>query len=170
MSEPQSRRVRPQVARISLAVALVTVVLDQITKRWAINTLSDGHEIHVFWTLQFNLAFNTGMAFGKGTGFGPVIALLALLVVIVLIISAAHIDSLPARIAAGMLIGGALGNLLDRMFRGDRFLRGGVVDFIDFQWWPIFNVADIGVTVGAVIFALSSLRSPRPPREQEAAA
>jgi signal peptidase II len=45
-----------------------------------------------------------------------------------------------------------------------------VVDFIDFQWWPIFNVADIGVTVGAVIFAFSSLRSPRLPREQEAAA
>ena len=151
-------------------MALVTVVLDQITKRWAINALADDREIHVFWTLQFNLAFNTGMAFSKGTGLGPVIALLALLVVIVLIVSAAHRDSLLARIAAGMLIGGALGNLLDRMFRGDRFLHGGVVDFIDFQWWPIFNIADIGVTIGAVLFALSSLRSPRSPREQEAAA
>lgn len=148
-------------------MALVTVVLDQITKRWAINALADDREIHVFWTLQFNLAFNTGMAFSKGTGLGPVIALLALLVVIVLIVSAAHLDSLLARIAAGMLIGGALGNLLDRMFRGDRFLHGGVVDFIDFQWWPIFNIADIGVTIGAVLFVLSSLRSPR---EQEVAA
>lgn len=161
MSEPHPRRLRPQVARISLVVALVAVVLDQITKRWAVDTLSDGREIHVFWTLQFNLAFNTGMAFSKGTGLGPVIALLALLVVIVLVVSAAHIDSRLARIAAGMLIGGALGNLLDRMFRGDRFLHGGVVDFIDFQWWPIFNVADIGVTIGAVLFAYSSLRSPR---------
>lgn len=173
MSEPHLRRLRPQVARVSLVVALVTVVLDQITKRWAINALADDHEIHVFWTLQFNLAFNTGMAFSKGTGLGPVIALLALLVVIVLIVSAAHLDSLLARVAAGMLIGGALGNLLDRMFRGDRFLYGGVVDFIDFQWWPIFNIADIGVTVGAVLFVLSSLRSPRPPSEpseQEATA
>lgn len=148
-------------------VALVVVVLDQLTKRWAISTLSDGHEIHVVWTLQFNLAFNTGMAFSKGTGLGPVIALLALLVVIVLVVSAAHIDSRAGRIAAGMLIGGALGNLLDRMFRGDRFLYGGVVDFIDFQWWPIFNIADIGVTVGAVLFAISSLRAPR---EHEVAA
>jgi signal peptidase II len=56
------------------------------------------------------------------------------------------------------------------MFRGDRFLHGGVVDFIDFQWWPIFNVADIGVTIGAVVFALSSLRSPRSAREQQVSA
>jgi signal peptidase II len=141
-------------------VALVVVVLDQLTKRWAISALSDGDEIHVIWTLQFNLAFNTGMAFSKGTGLGPVIALLAVLVVIVLVVSAAHVDSPLARIAAGMLIGGALGNLLDRVFRGDRILHGGVVDFIDFQWWPIFNIADIGVTVGAVLFAVSSLRAP----------
>lgn len=144
-------------------VALVVLVLDQLTKRWAVSALSDGDEIHVFWTLQFNLAYNTGMAFSKGTGLGPVIALLALLVVIVLVVSAAHVDTPLARVAAGMLIGGALGNLLDRVFRGDRVLHGGVVDFIDFQWWPIFNVADIGVTVGAVLFALSSLRAPAEP-------
>lgn len=144
-------------------VALVVLVLDQLTKRWAVSALSDGDEIHVIWTLQFNLAYNTGMAFSKGTGLGPVIALLALLVVIVLVVSAAHVDTPMARIAAGMLIGGALGNLLDRVFRGDRVLHGGVVDFIDFQWWPIFNVADIGVTVGAVLFAVSSLRTPAEP-------
>ena len=144
-------------------VALVVLVLDQLTKRWAVSALSDGDEIHVIWTLQFNLAYNTGMAFSKGTGLGPVIALLALLVVIVLVVSAAHVDTPLARVAAGMLIGGAVGNLLDRVFRGDRVLHGGVVDFIDFQWWPIFNVADIGVTVGAVLFALSSLRAPAEP-------
>ena len=62
-----------------------------------------------------------------------------------------------ARVSAGLLIGGALGNLVDRVFRGDGWLHGAVVDFIDVQWWPIFNVADIGVTCGAVLFALSSL-------------
>jgi signal peptidase II len=82
-------------------------------------------------------------------------------VVIVLIVSTARVESRVARSAAGLLIGGALGNLFDRVFRGRGWLHGGVVDFIDVQWWPIFNVADIAVSVGAVLFALSSLFAPR---------
>lgn len=150
-----------------MIVAAIVVVLDQLTKRWALNSLADGREVHVIWTLQWNLAYNTGMAFSRGTGLGPVIALLAMVVVIVLVVSTARVESLLARVAAGLLIGGALGNLLDRVFRGDRFLHGAVIDFIDVQWWPIFNIADIGVTVGAVLFAVASLRSPpRAPTEE----
>jgi signal peptidase II len=113
------------------------------------------------WTLQWNLAYNTGMAFSRGEGLGPLIALLALLVVIVLVVSTARVESRVARFAAGLLIGGAIGNLTDRVFRGRGWLHGGVIDFIDVQWWPIFNVADIAVSVGAVLFALSSLFLPR---------
>ena len=164
MTAPTPRhRWRPRIAAISLVVALVVVILDQLTKYIAVDRLSDGREVHVFWTLQWNLAFNSGMAFSRGRGLGPVIGLLALLVVIVLVVSSANTDSRLSRIAAGMLIGGALGNLLDRVFRGDGLLDGAVVDFIDFQWWPIFNIADIGVTVGAVLFAFASLRAPKAP-------
>jgi signal peptidase II len=138
-------------------VAAVIVVLDQITKHWAVNELSGDREIHVIWTLQWNLSFNTGMAFSRGQGLGPVIALLAMLIVIVLVVSSAHVESRLGRFAAGMLIGGAIGNLIDRLFRGDGWLHGAVVDFIDFQWFPIFNVADIGVTVGASLFALATI-------------
>lgn len=138
------------------------VALDQVTKHWAVNALSDGRERHVVWTLQWNLAYNTGMAFSRGRGLGPVIALLALLVVIVLVVSTAKVESRLARIAAGLLIGGALGNLGDRVFRGSGWLHGGVVDFIDVQWWPIFNVADMGVSIGAVLFAISSLTVSKP--------
>ena len=61
-----------------------------------------------------------------------------------------------------MIVGGALGNVLDRAFRGDAgFFHGGVIDFIDFQWWPVFNVADIGVVCGAVLLVISTLRDPR---------
>jgi signal peptidase II len=148
-----SRRLAP----VSLLVAAIVVALDQLTKHWAVNALSDGRERHVVWTLQWNLAYNTGMAFSRGRGLGPVIALCALLVVIVLVVSTARVESRSARFAAGLLIGGALGNLVDRVFRGDGWLHGAVVDFIDVQWWPIFNVADIGVSCGAVLFALSSL-------------
>ena len=55
-----------------------------------------------------------------------------------------------------MIVGGALGNVLDRLFRGDGWMHGAVVDFIDFQWFPIFNVADMGVTIGAALLVLHS--------------
>lgn len=151
---------RRRIAPISLVVAAVVVLLDQLTKHWAVNALSDGAERHVVWTLQWNLAYNTGMAFSRGRGLGPLIAPLALLVVIVLVVSTAQIESRLARIAAGLLIGGALGNLCDRVFRGDGWLNGAVIDFIDVQWWPIFNVADIAVTSGAILFAASALLGP----------
>ena len=64
--------------------------------------------------------------------------------------------------AAGFVLGGAVGNLVDRIFRDDGWLRGSVVDFIDFQWFPIFNVADIAVNVGGAIFVLWSLFSRSP--------
>jgi signal peptidase II len=60
-----------------------------------------------------------------------------------------------------MLIGGALGNVVDRLFRGEKWLAGAVVDFIDLQWFPVFNIADSAVTVGAAILILSSLTASR---------
>jgi len=71
-------------------------------------------------------------------------------------------------VAAGLVLGGAVGNLLDRAFRGNGFLDGAVIDFIDFQWVPIFNVADIGVDVGAGIFVIWSLVAGRSKREVQA--
>jgi signal peptidase II len=155
------RRARLSISRVSLAVAALLVVVDQITKNWAIENLADGREHHVIWTLQWNLAFNSGMAFSRGRGLGPFIGVVAFVVIIALVVSSARVETRLGRFAAGMLIGGALGNLLDRAFRGDGLLNGAVIDFIDVQWWPIFNVADIGVTSGAALFMLASLTAPR---------
>ena len=58
--------------------------------------------------------------------------------------------------SVGLIIGGAVGNLIDRLFRQEGWLRGGVVDFIDFQWFPIFNVADAAITVGGFLLVLAS--------------
>ena len=64
-------------------------------------------------------------------------------------------------VSAGLIAGGAIGNLADRAFRGDDgFLHGAVVDFIDVQWWPVFNIADACIVVGAVLLVLSSFRNP----------
>jgi len=64
------------------------------------------------------------------------------------------------QVAVGMVIGGALGNVADRLFRGDGWLHGSVIDFIDPQWWPIFNVADIGVVVGGILLVFGAITAP----------
>jgi signal peptidase II len=157
-----SRRAR-RVSGLSLAIAAVIVVLDQLTKHWAVNALADGAARHVVWTLQWNLTFNSGMAFSRGEGWGPIIGLLAFAVVLVLASTSARLGTRLAEVGAGLLIGGAVGNLVDRLFRGEAWMRGAVVDFIDMQWWPIFNIADMGVTIGAVLFAIAALRAPAAP-------
>jgi signal peptidase II len=157
-----TRRAR-RVSGLSLAIAAVIVVLDQLTKHWAVNALADGAARHVVWTLQWNLTFNSGMAFSRGEGWGPIIGLLAFAVVLVLASTSARLGTRLAEVGAGLLIGGAVGNLVDRLFRGEAWMRGAVVDFIDMQWWPIFNIADMGVTIGAVLFAIAALRAPAAP-------
>jgi signal peptidase II len=144
---------------ITVGVAVTVVVLDQLTKRWALRRLADGN-IDLFWTLRLNLTFNSGMAFGRGEGFGPVIGVLVMVVVVVLLLSLRRAGSRLASVAVGLVIGGAVGNLLDRLFRGDDgFLQGAVVDFIDVQWWPVFNVADMGVVIGGLLLVVGSFRA-----------
>ena len=149
-------------ARLAWApVALFVIVADQLTKHWAVNELVD-RNIDLFWTLRFNLSYNTGMAFSRGENLGPIIGVLALVVVVVLLLSIKRQPGRLTDVAVGMIVGGAIGNVIDRLFRQEAWLRGGVVDFIDFQWFPIFNIADIGVTVGGALLVLASWMAGRP--------
>ena len=145
-------------SRMSLLVAAVIVLLDQISKAWALGALSDGRIIHVIWTMQFNLTFNRGMAFSRGTGIGPIIGVIGLVVVVLLLLSLRRADNALTRVATGLIIGGAVGNILDRLFRGSGWMRGAVVDFIDFQWWPVFNVADMAIMIGAATLMVAMLK------------
>ncbi len=149
--------------RIPILIALGVVLLDQLTKEWALNELSDGREVEVFWTLQWNLAFNSGMAFGRAEGWGPLIAVVATGVIVWLLLSLRSAPGPMSVVGMGLVIGGAAGNLIDRLFRGDAWLRGAVVDFIDFQWFPIFNIADICINVGAGLLILNALLMSRRP-------
>lgn len=143
-------------ARLAWApVALFVIVADQLTKHWAVNELVD-RDIDLFWTLRFNLSYNTGMAFSRGESLGPIIGVVALVVVVVLLLSIKRQPGRLTDVAVGMIVGGAIGNVIDRLFRQEAWFRGGVVDFIDFQWFPIFNIADIGVTVGGALLVLAS--------------
>lgn len=143
-----------------LIIAAV-VVADQASKNWALNSLSDGRTIDLVWTLRFNLVFNSGMAFSQGQGLGRLIGLLAIGVAVWLWFSLRKATSRLSVIGTSMLIGGALGNVVDRLFRGEKWLAGAVVDFIDLQWFPVFNIADSAVTVGAVMLIVASVATSR---------
>ena len=145
-------------SRMSLLISAVIVLLDQVSKAWALRDLADGRIIHVIWTMQFNLTFNRGMAFSRGTGIGPIIGVIGLVVVVLLLLSLRRADNAMTRVATGLIIGGALGNILDRLFRGSGWMRGAVVDFIDFQWWPVFNVADMAIMIGAATMMVAMLK------------
>jgi signal peptidase II len=127
-----------------------------------VSSLQD-NTIDVVWTLRFQLLMNYGASFSLGAGYGAWIGILALVVVGVLVWKGGSVRSRLGAVALGMIVGGALGNVLDRAFRSDSgFLQGGVIDFIDFQWWPVFNIADIGVVCGAILLVISTLFTPEP--------
>jgi signal peptidase II len=132
-------------------VAAGVVLLDQLSKWWAVERLTDGN-IDVLWTLRFRLIGNRGSAFSLGTGLGPFFAVAAIGVAIVLVIIGRRAPTRTGAVALGLVLGGALGNLIDRIARdGDGLFGGYVVDFIDFQWWPVFNVADMAIVCGAIL-------------------
>ena len=141
---------------LALLAAGVVLAADQATKAWAVEALDGGRTIDLVWTLRLKLTFNDGAAFSLGGGSGGVLALLGLVVVAILYRSVLRWPGRLPPIALGAVLGGAVGNLVDRAARD-----GEVVDFIDLQWWPLFNVADIGVVCGAIALALLSLRHDR---------
>jgi signal peptidase II len=147
---------RSSTSTAKIIIALV-VICDQVTKHWALNALNNGRTIDIFWTLRFNLVFNSGMAFSKGQGLGRFIGLLAIGVAVWLWLSLRKVSTTIGVVGTAMLIGGAIGNVVDRLFRGDAWLRGSVVDFIDLQWFPVFNIADSSVTIGATLLIYSSI-------------
>ena len=146
--------------RSSLAVASGVVALDQITKHWAVSSLNDGRIIDVLGSLRFNLSFNRGMAFSQGTGLGPFIGVLGILVVLYLLIGMRK-SSVSGAVFVGLVAGGAAGNIVDRLFRGEAWLRGAVVDFIDLQWWPVFNIADAAICIGGALLVFTSFRTEK---------
>ncbi len=134
------------------AVAATVTTADQLAKAWALRTLDDG-PLHLVWTLRLNLSFNSGAAFGLGKGLAPVLAPLGILLVLALLgFGRSALTNRPGAIALGLVLGGALGNVGDRLFREH---GGSVVDFIDLQWWPIFNVADAAISCGVVLLLVS---------------
>jgi len=143
------------------AVAIGGLALDRLSKSWAERELLV-EQIHVIWTLQLNLAYNTGASFGIGGGYGTWFSVLGLVVVGLLVWQGATVRTRLGALSLGLVVAGVIGNIVDRAFRGDDgFMSGAVVDFIDLQWWPIFNVADMGIVCGGVLLVVTVLLGDR---------
>jgi signal peptidase II len=162
----ESSRPVPHRWMLVIGSAAWVLLADQLTKWWAVEELapsatSPGRIIDVAWKLRFNYAENTGMAFSQGASSGRWIGLIVVLIVAALVVFAARSHSRLQVILLGVIIGGAIGNLVDRAARAeDGWLSGAVVDFIDLQFWPVFNIADAAVVVGGLLLVLVSLREP----------
>lgn len=153
----------PRRTVVVLGIAAAWVVLDQLTKLWAERALSLGEPVPVIGDLlRLHLIYNSGAAFSLGTGSTGVLTVVASVIVVAIVWQALKVRSMPWAVALGLLLGGALGNLVDRYFRAPGPGQGHVVDFLRLPNFPIFNVADIGVTTAACLIALLALRGFHP--------
>ncbi|HET9061589.1 MAG TPA: signal peptidase II [Acidimicrobiales bacterium] len=146
-----ARRLAVTRAGVLFFVALAVIAADQATKSWALSALAAGPH-HIIGPVYLVLTLNSGAAFSLGAGSTPIVETVALLIVCVVLWHSGRLarSGGPTVMMAvlGLLTGGALSNLADRVLRGH---HGAVVDFIQLvSWWPVFNVADAAITVGAI--------------------
>lgn len=148
---------RGEAFRLALGVGLIVVIVDQVSKNWARDTFQDGPVQIIGDWLGFRYAQNPGAAFSSFTGAGPIIGLIAVGVSGLLFFLIGRTGRRIELLALGMILGGALGNLSDRVFRGGGVLDGAVVDWIDWWFIPTFNVADAALNVGVAVLLLAAL-------------
>jgi signal peptidase II len=145
---------------LGLLVGVIVVVVDQIAKREALAALSDGPVTVIDGVLGFRLTFNTGAAFSTATTMTEVLTVLATVVSVIVIVAIVRAHSTSWALVLGLLLGGAAGNLVDRLVREPGFGRGAVVDYVELRFvtFPVFNIADISITLAAVSIVLMTMR------------
>lgn len=158
---PEGKRRR---VGVFVLIAVIVLALDVVTKVSVVAELSPREYVRVLGgAVYLDLARNSGAAFSLGAGFTVILSLIALAVALILMRTARRMYSRGWAVSLGLILGGALGNLSDRIFRAPGVLRGHVVDFLslfgpDGEHWPIFNVADSAIVCGAVLAAVLALR------------
>ena len=150
------RRSRPLLAT---AIVLAVVILDQLSKWWAVRELRDAPVDVIGNDIGFALVRNTGSAFSLFQSFTPLLAVVALVVAVVLVRTVRRTSDTLLVVGLSLVLGGALGNLIDRLFRTPGFLKGAVVDFVHVGDFPTFNVADSAITIGAILIVIWAIRA-----------
>ena len=144
--------------RLLLSIAAAVLLLDIVTKVLAVRLLVPGQPVSIIGdTVTWTLVRNSGAAFSMATGYTWMLTLVAMGVVVGIIWMGRRLVSPWWAVGLGMILGGALGNLVDRFFRAPGPLRGHVVDFLSIGWWPVFNVADPAVVGGAMLLVALSV-------------
>lgn len=155
LSDGAGRGGRHTLVWTTFAVAIFTLLADQGTKVWALAALDPGRPVSVIGdVLRLNLIRNPGAAFSIGNQATWVLTILAAGVIVVIVASMRRIGHVGWAVCLGLLLGGAVGNLIDRFFREPGFGRGHVVDMIDYGGLFIGNVADIAIVAAAVVIAV----------------
>ena len=139
-------------------MAVVIVVVDQISKQWALSALTDGRHIALLGqVLGLVLVRNPGAAFSFATGQTWIFAVIASFVVVIIIRVSRRLSSCSWAVALGLVLGGAVGNLIDRLLREPGLFRGHVIDFINYGGYFVGNVADIAIVLAAMGIIVLSL-------------
>jgi signal peptidase II len=149
----------PRRTTFLLLVAVAVLVADVVSKVVVVATLRPGQLVRLAGHyLELTNTRNSGAAFSVGTGATVLFTAVAAVVVVVILRAAKRLRSIDWAICLGLLLGGALGNLIDRLFRSPAPLRGEVVDWIQIPHWPVFNLADSAIVVGGCVAVLLSTR------------
>ncbi|WP_246036195.1 signal peptidase II [Sinomonas susongensis] len=155
---PERRRVDRRVLGVLAALAVVAYVLDQTTKHWVTSTMVEGERIPVIPPLlHWYYIRNSGAAFSIGENVTWVFSIIMTVVAVAIVLFARRVRSFGWAVALGLVLGGALGNLTDRLFREPSFGMGHVVDFIQLPNFAIFNLADSAVVTGVALICLLTL-------------
>lgn len=142
--------------------ALLVVLADVLSKTIVVRTLSDRPPLRLLGGLVYLIETrNSGAAFSLAQGWTVLLSLVALAVVVAIARTARRLGSAAWAVCLGLILGGALGNLADRVFRAPGPLRGAVVDWIDVRVWPVFNLADSALVVGVCLAVLLELQGRR---------
>lgn len=159
MTTTDNKAVRPRRYVVLMLVALAAIVTDFATKEWALAAFSPGERLDVIGSfVQFTLVFNTGAAFSLGTDYTWVFTCIATVVVLAIGYIGWRVRSLWWGVTLGLMMGGAAGNLVDRFFRDPAPFHGAVVDFISVGDFPVFNIADSCVVVGACLVVVLTFK------------
>jgi len=144
---------------VLLPMAATVLALDAVTKAVVVRALSDRSPVRLLGgVVHLTLTRNSGAAFGLGAGATILFTMVAVAVVVIIVRTASRLRSVPWAVSLGLLLGGALGNLADRLLRDPGPLRGRVVDWIQLPHWPVFNVADSAIVCGGLLAVLLSSR------------
>ena len=148
--------------RLYLVAALIWG-LDLSTKIWAVNNLSARNPVEIFGSFfQLTLVRNPGAAFSFASGATVVFTAIAVAAVAAIVYYSSKITSLGWATTLGLLLGGVLGNLTDRLFRSPGFFKGEVIDWLEITNWPVFNLADSAIVVAAFLAILLTIRNVGP--------